>query len=466
MTVSRRHTNRLLLADQDEVAGVNDRWQLNENWSFNVGARYDATDGTDSGGNNVLDDDKISPRLGAAWQLLPQKLVLRAGYGIFYNSEDIFGSEANLPLNPPQLIQANLIRVAGGPPPIRLSDPIPAGVLSNFDSRLVTLRTREREQRSGLIQQWNVALQYQVSRASLFEISYAANRGRSLFALYERNQTDFGVDGTVPSNRPFPLWQGIQTGASRARSRYNALQAKFEHNYSNGLYVLAAYTWAAALDQAGAWDSSSSPQYRDNFEAEWGRMSQTPPHLITTAFSYDLPFGRGRRFGSGWRRGADLVLGGWKVSGIVRWRSGLPINVSLNANGIDPATGQAYRFLLRNGGGLHPDRVGEANTGISPKDNRFAFLSPSAYRVQTLNTPGNAARNSAYGPRQFNTDFALRKELRLSERQSLEVRWESFNFFNTVNFNNPASTFGNINFGVITSAGDPRVMQLALRYGF
>jgi hypothetical protein len=470
---------------------VQDDYKLRPAVTLNLGLRYEYTTPFYGNGQNVNinfnpatqgllvanrdgngkylttpDRNNIGPRLGVAWQLVPGKIVLRAGYGVFYNTEDIYGSEANLPLNPPQLIQANLIRVGTGPAPIRLSDPIPSGVLSNFDSRLVALRTREQDQRSGLIQQWNAALQFQVSRASLFEVAYAGNNGRNLFALYERNQTNFGVDGSVAANRPFPLWQGIQTGASRARSRYNALQGKFEHNFAHGLYVLAAYTWAAALDQAGAWDSGASPQFRDNFDAEWGRMSQTPPHRYTTAVSYDLPFGRGRKIGNRWNRGADLLLGGWKLSSIVSWRSGLPINVSLNANGINPATGQSYRFLQRNGGGLRPDRVGEANTGISPSENRFNFLNPAAYRVQALNTPGNAARNSAYGPRQFNTDFALRKEIRWSERQAVEVRWESFNVFNTVNFNNPATTVGNTNFGFITSAGDPRVMQLAIRYGF
>ena len=470
---------------------VQDDYKLRPTLTLNLGMRYEYTTPYFGNGKNVninfnpatqgllvagqggndkylvtKDKNNFAPRLGVAWQVRPEKLVVRAGYGVFYNSEDMYGSEANLPLNPPQLIQANLIRVGTGPAPIRVSDAIPNGVLSNFDSRLVTLRTRESNQNSGLIQQWNLALQFQVTRASTFEMAYVGNNGRNMFGLYERNQTDFGVDGSVAANRPFPLWQGIQTGASRARSRYNAFQTKYEHNYSSGLYVLAAYTWASAMDQVGAWDSGASPQFRDNFDAEWGRQSQTPNHRYTTAVTYDLPFGRGRQWGSIWSRPADWVLGGWKVSSIVTWRSGLPINVSLNANGIDPATGQAYRFLQRNGGGLRPDRVGSANTGVDPKTNRFGFLAAAAYRVQALNTPGNAARNSAYGPRQFNTDFAVRKEFRFSERHAAEVRWESFNFFNTVNFTNPAATVGNTNFGVITSAGDPRVMQLAVRYQF
>lgn len=470
---------------------VQDDFKVRPSFTLNLGMRYEYTTPFYGNGANVninfdpasqnlliagkdgndkylvtTDKNNFGPRLGMAWQLRPEKVVLRAGYGIFYNAEDIYGSEANLPLNPPQLIQANLIRVGTGPAPIRVSDAIPAGVLSNFDSRLVALRTRERDQRSGLIQQWNVALQFQVSRASTFEMAYVGNTGRNMFGLYERNQTPFGVDGSVAANRPFPRWQGIQTGASRARSRYNAFQTKFEHNYSGGLYLLASYTWAAALDQVGAWDSGASPQLLDLFDSEWGRQSQTPNQRYTTAVTYDLPLGRGRKWGASWSRPADWVLGGWKLSSIVSFRTGLPINVSLNANGIDPATGQAYRFLQRNGGGLRPNRVGEANTGTDPKTNRFAFLNPAAYRVQALNTPGNAARNSAYGPRQFNTDFALRKEFRISERQAAEIRWESFNFFNTVNFSNPAATLGNTNFGSITGAADGRVMQLAVRYQF
>jgi hypothetical protein len=470
---------------------VQDDYKMRPNLTLNLGLRYEYTTPFYGNGKNVNinfdpatqglrvanqngndkylvtpDRNNFAPRLGVAWQIVPEKIVLRGGYGVFYNTEDIYGSEANLPLNPPQLIQANLIRVGFGPAPIRISDPIPSGVLSNFDSRLVTLRTRETDQRSGLIQQWNAALQFQVTRASTFELAYAGNNGRNLFGLYERNQTNFGVDGTVAANRPFPLWQGVQTGATRARSKYNALQAKYEHSYNNGLYVLAAYTWASALDQAGAWDSGASPQFRDNFNAEWARMSQTPQHRYTTAITNDLPFGRGRKWGSNMSRAADWVLGGWKVSSIISFRSGLPINVGLTGTGIDPQNNQAYRFFGRNGGGLRPDRVGEANTGISPKDDRFNFLTVNAYRVQAINTAGNSARNSAYGPRQFNTDFALRKEIRWSDRQAVEIRWESFNFFNTVNFNNPSTTVGATNFGVITSAGDPRIMQMAIRYQF
>ncbi len=468
---------------------VQDDWKLSPRLTLNLGMRYEYTtpfygSGTNkninfdpASGNLVFatDSDKylttpdknnFGPRIGFAWQALPEKLVIRGGYGIFYNGEDIYGSEANLPLNPPQLIQPTLLRVGTGPAPVRLSDPLPAGVLSNFDSRTIALRTREREQRSGRIQQFNLALQYRVSRSSTWEVAYAGNRGENLFGLYQRNQTPFGVDGSVAANRPFPQWQGIQTGASRGKSWYNALQTKFEHNFSKGLYALASFTWASAIDQVGTWDAGASPQILDRFDLENGRMTQTPNLQYTTAVTYEMPFGKGRKYGSSWNGFADAVLGGWRTSMIINWRTGLPINVGLNGNGIDPATGRAYRFLNRNGGGQRPDRVGEANTGIDPKVDRFRFLDPLAYRVQTVDTPGNAARNTAYGPGFFNTDFNLSKGFRITERQSFDIRWEAFNLFNTVNFNNPATTVGSTNFGWITSARDPRIMQLAIRYQF
>ncbi|MFN0105831.1 MAG: carboxypeptidase regulatory-like domain-containing protein [Bryobacteraceae bacterium] len=460
-----------------------DDWKLSRTLTLNLGLRYEYTTPFYGSGTNrninfnpatgglvfASDDDKylttpdknnFGPRLGVAWQAIPEKVVVRAGYGIFYNTEDIYGSEANLPLNPPQLTQARLQRVGTGPAPLRLSDAIPANVLSNYDSRTVGLRTREENQRSGLIQQWNIATQLQLDRASTFELAYVGNRGRNLFGLYERNQTPFGVDGSVPANRPYPQWQGIQTGASRARSWYNAMQMKLEHKLEKGLYALIAYTYASALDEAGTWDAGASPQFLDQFAAERGGMTQTPRHLFTTGLTYQLPAGRG------FSRAAGAILGGWNASTFVSYRTGLPINVGLNQNGTDPRTGRNYVFLNRNGGGLRPDRVGEANTGIDPKTDRFRFLDVNAYQLQTLNTPGNAARNSAYGPNQFVTNFKLGKSFAVREGHAIDFRWEAFNLFNTVNFNNPSTGYGASNFGVITSAQDPRVMQLAIRYGF
>ena len=128
-------------------------------------------------------------------------------------------------------------------------------------------------------------------------------------------------------------------------------------------------------------------------------------------------------------------------------RTGLPINVGMAPTGTKPRTGLNYRFFDRNGGGLRPDRIGTANSGIDPKTDRFKFLDINAFQVQALNTPGNAARNSAYGPDQFVTNCKLGKTFRITGGHA-------------------STTYGATNFGVITSAQDPRVMQLAIRYAF
>lgn len=103
---------------------------------------------------------------------------------------------------------------------------------------------------------------------------------------------------------------------------------------------------------------------------------------------------------------------------------------------------------------------------MSPGDNRYDFLNPAAFQVQALNTPGDASRNVAVGPGLFTMDLSMVKRLRVTERSAVDLRFEAFNSFNTVNFGNPASTFGSSGFGTITTAGNPRIVQAPIRYRF
>ena len=437
----------------------------NINFDFKTGKLINATKPTDYLVNP--DHTNWGPRIGAAWQLIPRKLVIRAGYGIFYSGEDISGSDVNLPLNPNQLIPITLAQVGTtGPPPFKLSDSVPAGIFTNINTSIISLRAREPNYHAGRVQQFNLAAQYALPGNSTFEVAYVGNRGNNLFAEYALNQTPFGVDGSVAGNRPFPQWTQIQVGSTRAKSWYNSLQLKFEKQMSRGLYTLASYTYASALDQAGAYDAGTSPQYLDHFDEERGRQTQTARQRLTWSNVYELPFGRGRQFGSSWSKVTDAVLGGWQLSNILTTRTGLPINVSLSATGVDPVANKNYTFFGRNGGALRPNRVGVANSGLDPKADRLHFLNVSAFQVQALNTPGNSARNPAIGPGLFAVNLSLVKRFSLTERISVDLRFEAFNAFNNVNFANPNTSFGTAAFGQITSAGDPRVTQAALRFRF
>jgi hypothetical protein len=133
---------------------------------------------------------------------------------------------------------------------------------------------------------------------------------------------------------------------------------------------------------------------------------------------------------------------------------------------VNPVNNQNYKFLSLNGGTLRPNRIGDPQTGISPEVNRNDFLNTAAYQVQTLNTPGDASRDSALGPGLANLNLSLGKRFTMTERQAAEVRFEAFNSLNHTNFGNPGTSFGSSSFGVISSAGSPRIVQMAIRYQF
>jgi hypothetical protein len=468
---------------------LQDDWKVSPSLTLNLGLRYEYTTPFygkkpvqnvnfdpasgklvyPTGDTDYLvnaDRSNIGPRIGAAWQIKPQKLVLRAGYGLFYSGEDIFGSDINLPLNPPQLIPVTLAQVGTGPPPFKLSDPVPNGLFTNYNTNIISLRARERDFRAARVQQFNVALQFLLPAKSTFELAYVGNRGANLQFTYPLNQTPFGVDGSVAANRPFPQWTQITMGATRAHSWYNSLQLKYEKQMTRGLYTLASYTYASAIDEAGSYDAGTQPQYLDFLAAERGPQSQTARQRFTWTNVYVLPIGRGHRLGDNWNRVTNAFLGGWQISNIVSTRTGLPINVTLAATGVNPATNQNYTFFNRNGGSLRPNRVGMANTGIDPKTDRLRFLDPAAFQVQPVNTPGNSQRNVALGPKLFNVNVSLVKRFAVTEASAIDLRFEAFNAFNTVNFSNPNTSFGSAAFGNITSAGDARQVQIAVRYSF
>jgi len=468
---------------------VQDDWKLRRNLTLNLGLRYEYTTPYHGRGDyrninfdltsrqllNASGDDpylvkpdrnNFGPRLGFAWQIIPETLVLRGGYGDFYSGEDIFGSDANLLLNPPSQVQVTLTRIGSGPPPVKLSDALPPGILTQYRTTDLQLRARDFNMRSALIQQWNVALQTQLGKSNTLEAAYVGNRGRNLWGIYQANQTPFGADGSVPANRPFPEWGQVQRAVSAGQSFYDALQIKLERRMTAGLQGLLSYTFASGRDQTGAFDSVNAPQILDRFDLETGPMVQLPRQRLSVSGVWQLPVGRGHRIGASWPAPLNAVLGGWQLSNILSWRSGLPVPIVMGRTGTNPATGRNYAFLDRNGGQFRPDRTGPGITGINPSEDRLRYLNVADFAIPELNTPGNSQRNPVYGPRALTLDLSLVKRFKLRERFQIDLRGEAFNSLNTVNYGNPGATFGSSTFGQIAGAGDPRVIQLAVRTSF
>jgi hypothetical protein len=196
-----------------------------------------------------------------------------------------------------------------------------------------------------------------------------------------------------------------------------------------------------------------------------GPNTQVARHRLTLTEVWQLPIGRGRAIGGNMSPVLDAIVGGWQLSSITSILSGLPVSVTLASSGTDPVTGKTYSFLNRNGGGILPNATGVDPNSNSSTDDLLHWLNPAAYAVQPVNTPGNANPVSAWGPGFWTTDLSLVKRFTFNTFTA-DLRAEAFNLFNTVNYGQPNGTFGSASFGQITSAGDPRIIQLAVRIGF
>jgi hypothetical protein len=489
---------------QEAFSGfVQDDYKVSRNLTVNLGLRYEYTTPYYGAGQfrntnfdtatgqliYATDDDKylvdpdrnnVAPRLGVAYQAIPDRLVLRGGYGVFYSLEEMNGSEGMIVFNPPTTINATLTSTGTGPsatPAVRLSDPFPAGMLTSYNSSTVGVKARQRDQPAAMIQQWNVAAEMPLPWESSVEVAYVGNRGDQLQVNLPINAVQFGQNGAIAANRPYPNWQQVSMWFSAGRSTFDSLQVKFEKRQSRGLYVLASYTFANAQEEVGAWGAGGhgiqDTLARDfsnldaMLRADRGPNTQTARHRVTLTQIWQVPVGRGRAFGGDMSPALDAVVGGWQLSSITSVRTGLPVNVSLSRTGTDPATGLAYAFFDRNGGSFRPNATGVDPNGHSdPSADRLHFLDAAAYAVPPLNTPGNAEPAGAFGPGAWTTDISLVKRFTFA-RYTADVRAEAFNLFNHTNYANPSSTtFPSSTFGAITSAGDPRVVQLAVRLGF
>ncbi len=485
-------------AQQAYAAFIQDDWKVRPNLTLNLGLRYEYTTPYYGAGDNknvnfdfatgqlvtasdsdkyLMDPDRnnFGPRVGFAWQSSP-RLVVRGGAGVFYSMEDMRGSEGIIALNPPALIQATLTGTGSTGAAGIISNPFPSELLASYNPATVAVKARERNQQAATVYQWNLASEFLLTDNTTAEVAYVGNAGRNLLANLSVNMVEFGRDGSVPANRPYPGWQQISYNVTAGASTYHGLQAKVEHRLAKGFYALASYTYARAEDEIGAWGAGGNgvqasirtdlSNIREALSSERGPNGQIPRHRFTFTEVWEVPLGRGRRFGSAMPVALDALIGGWQLSTIWTMRSGMPVNVSLAGNGTDPNTGSRYTFLNRNGGTLRPNLVGDPNANSDANKDRFNFLNASAYALQPVNTPGNAPRNSAWGPGYFTVDLSLVKRMSLGQARYVDLRLEAFNLFNRTNYMDPNSSWGSSNFGVISNAFEKRVMQVAARIAF
>jgi hypothetical protein len=382
------------------------------------------------------DTNNWAPRLGLSWAPGRGGTVLRGGYGIHYNQSALAPSEG-LYFNAPYFqLRAFLPSAAA---PIFVHDPFPAQ--ATFFPQSGT--AFQRDLRTPYLHQFNVTLQRQLGSSRLVEVAYVGSRGRNLVAGRDLNQP---AASPQPQNlRPNPLFGDITYIESRARSRYDSLQARYEQHLVRGLSVLAAYTLGKSEDDASAFFPSGGdpnfPQDSNNLAAEWGRSNFDVRHRASISLAQSLPW--------------DM-----QVTSVITLQSGRPFTVALLPENDNSNTG---RSALGFGANDRPDVSGDPSLDGA---DAARWFNTAAFALPAFGTFGNAGRNSLEGPGYANVNVALLKDVRVRSGTRLQLRAEAFNVFNRANFDLPDNYLGSPTFGQVLSAQAPRRLQLGARLLF
>jgi hypothetical protein len=402
----------------------------------------------------VEDWNNFAPRLGLAYRLT-NKTVVRSGFGIFYGEADYLTSETarwinqtpdftEVNVNGTNVAQAALVKDGFAPVELPAKAPVPG---TNVD----TTNARMPNQYST---QWFFDVQREVPGDIVFVVGYQGSKSSQLFR--SRNINNGGPDPAIQESRRRvrSMWNAVNLREAGENANYNALVAKVEKRFSKGLTFIFSYTLSHSIDDTDeSLDenlSGTANQY--NFRTERGSASLDRRHNFLASFTYELPLGRNKPFGSSWGRPVDAVLGGWQIGGILALRTGFPFDVSY--------PGDPQNSGTRNRG----NRIASGkvdNPTIDRWFDQFAFVqsAPGIY--------GNAGRNVLYGPGLRDFDFILSKRFRmLREGHFLQFRFESFNLTNTPHFDQPQAGLRALDTATIKTADEPRRIQFGLKYNF
>ena len=261
--------------------------------------------------------------------------------------------------------------------------------------------------------------------------------------------------------RPFPQFDGVLHRNVRAvSSSYHSLQMKVEHRFSQGFSFLGAYTVSKLIAGPVANAVVPDPGFQNNNNRRADRSLagfDQPQRLVVSAMG-ELPFGRGKRWLAGMCGFGDKLVSGWQVNTITTFQSGFPIGLTTTVN-------QTNSF----GGGSRPNNSGKSAKLTGSVVQRLdRYFDTSVFSQPAPFTFGNTSRTlpDVRTPGLMNFDFSVTKVTDITERVSIQFRAEFFNGFNHPNFGGPGTALGVANFGVISSALDPRIIQFGLKLIF
>jgi Carboxypeptidase regulatory-like domain/TonB dependent receptor len=481
--------------------------------------RVPGTQGVDSHGNVKISLNNLGPRIGIAFLAAPNT-VIRAGYGRSFDGGhggSIFGIAATQ--NPPIMISLQNIPAVGAP--LHLGQPVPAftfptlagsfsiaelynDLIAGSPQNQGVVYAMPGKLRLPTVDAWNFTIQHQLSTSMYFELGYVGNKGTHVStdasartSFYDLNQTSlnhFIIPGNSNTNtncapkqptgnfcksnpitrKLFNPWpSSILYFGDSASNNYNSLQAQLHKRFRQGYEILAHYTWAKGLD----YDNN---YFNTDPRVGYGPSNFDRSHVFVLANVWSLPVGRDRALLGGIGPVFDRIVGGWALSMITTWYSGLPFTPTYNNCVADQmnagapcrpnlvgtvhVTGSRNGYFTAAGTTLTPGTFNALTGNVSPGGISGPWQRPAP------GTIGNVARNSIRGPGFFQSDVALSKAIHLRESLALRFRADMFNIFNKANLGNPNPCVDCSNAGTIAAAiasGDtPREFQFSLKLEF
>ncbi|MGA2736421.1 MAG: TonB-dependent receptor [Bryobacteraceae bacterium] len=448
---------------------ANDTWRVRPNLTLILGLRYEfnsppvdaqnhanlydlatqtlvpvGTDGMPRGGY-VPDRDNFAPRVGLAWTpAWSPRTVVRTGYGVYYDQSSLAPGEG-LYFSPPYF-NLNVYYPISATQPLLLSNPFPSNFPYPYPPSALAFQPNLH---TPYVQQWNFNVEHSLGGSRMIEIGYVGSKGTDLIGARDFNQPPPSTNPYF--ERPLPQFADIDLLESNRNSSYNSLQARFEQRLNFGLSLLASYTFAKSIDNDSSFFSSDGdsnfPQDSYDLRAERGLSNFDVRQRFVASYGYDLPFGKASRW-----------LRGWQTFGILQFQTGQPFTVDLLADDDNSNTGiDSLGF----GANDRPNVVGDPRLS-NPSANEW--FNTAAFAIPPYGSFGNSGRNTVTGPGMATVDLSLVKNTVIRERATVQFRIEGFNVLNHTNFSLPDNFIGSPTFGQILSAGDPRRLQLALKF--
>jgi hypothetical protein len=501
---------------------VEDDWRITKDLTLNLGVAWDLTTpiteahgrlanyvpatgtvlianqgGVSSSAGVNMDKTALEPRIGGAWKFFgSDKTVLRAGFSLYHDSAWSQGANG-LWQNPPFLGESDAFAGAGcafassycatvlggSPSAISLSSgfqAIPtAPTVGTFTGSFYTQPT---DFKLGRVRQYNVNVEQQLPADIVLTTGYAGSRGNHILVIgNDINVSSPSACGTVsgytlgclsggaPYVQPYGPFTTIFLFGDVGDTNYDSLQVKAEtRTPKHGLYTLMAYTWSHTIDN-GLSDGLGSLLSAPYFPLpNWQKLDRGLSQIdLTNSFIgsviYDLPFGRGKQFGSGWNPITNTLIGNWQLTLIERISSGFPVPLIDSNN----QSGSSFQNGGNGNNYNRPDQVANCDTHVA-NHSLHHWINTACFAVPPRGKLGNAGRVPAIGPDFVNTDFSVVKQFALPrEGMGLNFRAEFFNLFNHAQFGLPVNDISASGFGSVNSTvNNPRLVQFALKLTF